>query len=92
MFAEDASLFMTDADAFVTCGPQSTQAWFDLPGQDALGGRVLSNEYRITYPSGALTLSSGVVLTVNGLQYKVRRDAAADDGVFREALLEKVSP
>lgn len=90
MFAEDAALFMDGADAVVVCGGQTCKAWFDLPGQDALGGRALSSEYQLTYPAGALALSSGVAITVNGQPYKVRRDAATDDGVFRQALLERV--
>ena len=92
MFAEDSTLFMDGADATVVCGAQTCKAWFDMPGQDALGGRVLSSEYQITYPAGALALSSGVAITVNGAAYKVRRDAAIDDGVFRQAVLERVAP
>lgn len=90
MFSEDASLFMDGADASVTHAGEHCMAWFDMPGQDTLGGRMLSNEYQITYPSGALMLVSGDPLTVNGVGYKVRHDNPLDDGVFRLAVLSKL--
>ena len=89
MFAEDATLFMDGAEATVVHGSETCKAWFDLPGQDALGGRINSTDYLITYPAGALALVSGAALTVNGQSYKVRHDMPLDDGVFRAASLSK---
>ncbi|MBS0370200.1 MAG: hypothetical protein JSS57_13465 [Proteobacteria bacterium] len=90
MFAEDASLFMDGADAQVVHASGSCAAWLDMPGQDVLGGRINSTEYQITYPASALALTSGDLLTVNAVQYRVRHDMPLDDGVFRAAVLTKV--
>ena len=66
---------------------------FKRPDQVVLDGMVHTTDYSIEYLASDVTLRQGFVLTIAGIQYKVRQTPLAnEDGTFVTALLEKARP
>lgn len=66
---------------------------FKRPDQVVLDGMVHTTDYSIEYMASAVELKRGFIITVEGVQYKVRQTPKANgDGEFVTALLETVPP
>jgi len=64
---------------------------FKRPDQVVLDGMVHTTDYSIEYMASAVELKRGFIITVDGVQYKVRQTPVGNgDGEFVTALLEKV--
>lgn len=100
MFAEDMSAFFNTGEMAVQAvftpgdggAPVSAAVIFKANTQDIFSGDVLSDEYSIVYPTGALSgIGSGDYGTVNGTRYRVRDVRKKGDGALIEAKLARVS-
>ena len=66
---------------------------FKRPDQVVLDGMVHTTDYSIEYMASAVELKRGFIITVAGVQYKVRQTPMANgNGEFVTALLEKAAP
>lgn len=99
MFAEDMSAFFSTSEMAVQAvftpaeggAPVSAAVIFKANTQDIFTGDVLSDEYSIVYPAGALSgVTAGDYGTVNGVRYRVRDVRVKGDGALIEAKLAKV--
>lgn len=94
MFAESLGQFFDTSGGFAqsaTFGAQTGAVILDSPTEDALGGRVASNEYAAVMPAATFpALVRGSTITVAGVQYTVRQVRLLDDGALKEAILTKV--
>lgn len=64
---------------------------FKRPDQVVLDGLVHTTDYSIEYMASVVELKRGFIITVDGMQYKVRQAPVGNgDGEFVTALLEKV--
>lgn len=59
-----------------------------MPGEDLLGGQIVSNQYEIEYATSAITLSYGEEITILGAVFRCLQSHPVDDGVFTRTRLE----
>lgn len=90
MQTENFDVFFSDFGSVVQAGGVTTRGILDMPSEIIAGGMVISTDYQLTFKSGALTLSHGQVITVDGTQYRVREARFKDDGALTEAFLSKL--
>lgn len=74
----------------VTKGAQTVACVFRAPDETVLEGLMLSRAYELEYPTARLTLASGDIVTINGVQYRVREVRAVRDGSECRASLERL--
>ncbi len=93
MLVEDATAFLKDFGQTVAFGSQSTLAILDQPDSQVLSGHVQTTQYRLTYPTAALTgLVHGSVVTLGAKTFRILGTPnMLDDGLFSEAHMERVS-
>ena len=93
MAIEDSHAFLNTSEFGVTCqiGVGDTFVGIlDSPMDVIAGGMALSREYLlIAKTSDVSALSRGSAINVAGVDYKVRENRPADDGLFSELLLSK---
>ena len=99
MFSEDIGAFFSQSEfavqaTFTPAGggaSVSASVIFNAQTQDIFGDSVLSDEYTMVYPVGALPgVKSGDNGTVSGVQYRVRDIRLKADGALVVAKLAKI--
>lgn len=99
MFSEDIGAFFSQSEfavqaVFTPAGggaSVSASVIFNAQTQDIFGDSVLSDEYTMVYPVGALPgVKSGDNGTVSGVQYRVRDIRLKADGALVVAKLAKI--
>ena len=91
MIAESLDSFLADYGVVATYNGNDVMVILDKPDSNVLGNRVMSIGYKITFKSVDLgNMLYGEAITVDGDAYKVLETNSLDDGVFAEAVLEKV--
>lgn len=71
---------------------QTAEVRFRAPTREVLGGAQLSTDFMIEYPASRLTgLKRGEMLTIEGVDYQVRRDQHQQlDGTVHRTYLQMV--
>lgn len=95
---EDMSVFFDTAEfsvsaTFVPVGkaPQTASVIFDSPTEALFANDALSDDYSIHYPITELvSVRSGDVGTIAGVQYRVRDVRLIGDGKIKRATLSRV--
>jgi hypothetical protein len=71
--------------------PQTAKVLFNAPDQTVLSDSVMTTEYAITLQANDFPgLKRGETVTVAGTNYKVREVQQLDDGLIKQATLEKM--
>lgn len=97
MFAEDMTAFFSGSEFAVTAtftpavgAPVSANVIFNAATQSDFSDSVLSDEYTMVYPTGALPgVKSGDYGTVDGVRYRVRDMRLKTDGKLTVTKLSK---
>ena len=58
------------------------------PGQDIMGGEILSNQYEIEYITSNASLEFGTAISIQSINFKVLNSYQVDDGTFSRARLQ----
>lgn len=92
MFDNDIDVLLGDFGVPCSSGAINFAGLLDMPDSvfDIGGMSIQSGEYSLTYRTGAVSLATGDMVTVDGTSYVVRSPAnRLDDGAFSAVKLSK---
>ncbi len=88
---EDLAVFLADFGITVTKGASTFKALFDIADELVGGGVVISTDYVLTARSTDIVgMVDGDTLSINSVNYEVRRIMKIDDGAFSRVVVSKI--